>query len=77
MPTKKTTTKSSSGADELKKIGKEVTSKLNILKKKYNQLDEKTKKNIVASIVGVAAVVAGIGAAKKTAKKIKKNKKKK
>lgn len=57
------------GIKEIKKFGDEMIGRLRVLKNRYDQLDDKTKKGILAGIAGVAAVVAGISAVKKISKK--------
>ncbi|MEK7653500.1 MAG: hypothetical protein AAB358_03405 [Patescibacteria group bacterium] len=58
--------KSYGGAGKsIKKIGHELQEKMEVIKSKYDKLDAKTKKKILAGIAGVAALVIGGAVAKK------------
>jgi len=73
---KKTQTTQKSGIEavdvkkEAQKLAKEVVAKLKLMKRKFDHLDEKTKKEIVIGATGLAALVLG----KKVMKGFKKQK---
>jgi hypothetical protein len=57
--------------DELKQAYSKLTKKVDWAQKKYDKLDEKTKKQIVTGLLGAAALIAGAIGAKKMMKKKK------
>lgn len=59
------------GAREIKKLGGEIMDKATVLKKKYDNLDDDTKKKIIRGVVGAVAVIAGVRAISKSHKKKK------
>ena len=79
MPTKKTTKKATSKKccdskmDEVKKIADDLLEKMKDAKKKFDKMDEGTRKKIVAGAAGVVALFAGM----KMMKKMKNKKTKK
>ncbi len=81
MATKKTTAKKASSSakcctedkmQEVKKVADELMAKMKEAKKKFNQMDQATRKKIIAGAAGVVALLAGI----KMARGMKKKKKK-
>lgn len=69
MPTKKTSTKKTSApkkskkpadqiAVEIKKVTDELVGLAKEAKKKYDKVDDKTKKQVVAGVAGAAALIA-------------------
>jgi hypothetical protein len=81
MPSKKTSTKKTSKnkpkekdtlakiKDEIKYVSEELLGLVDTAKKHYDKVDDKTKKKVVAGIIGAAALVAGAIGAKKMMKK--------
>ena len=79
MPIKKkqkTEQEKPAGEFDIHVLGDKLMSHLKEAKKKFNNLDNETKKKIIAGVAGTAALLAGIHKAKKTIKKIKKKKNK-
>ncbi|HLD28241.1 MAG TPA: hypothetical protein VJB67_01360 [Patescibacteria group bacterium] len=74
MPTKAQKQKIDKTIDSAKNFGTDMVGKLKTLKKKYDGLDDDTKKKILAGLASVAAVIATIKTAKKVKKSIKKKK---
>ncbi|MDD5291200.1 MAG: hypothetical protein PHZ04_03745 [Patescibacteria group bacterium] len=57
--------------DELKQAYGKLTETVDWAQKKYNKLDNKTKKQITAGLIGAAALIAGAIGAKKMMKRKK------
>ncbi|MFA5021836.1 MAG: hypothetical protein WC508_02060 [Patescibacteria group bacterium] len=80
MPTKTKKTKTSSAKksaccsnweEELGKLGEQLLDGLKTAKKKYDQLDVKTRKEIVMGVAGAVTLLAGARMVKKIGKKKK------
>jgi hypothetical protein len=75
MATKKTSTKKTKKqpadkvAAEIKKVTDELVMMAMHAKKHYDQVDDKTKKQVVAGVAGAAALIAGIIGISKMRKK--------
>ena len=55
--------------DELKQAYGKLTETVNWAQKRYNKLDDKTKKQITTGLIGAAALIAGAIGVKKITKK--------
>lgn len=59
-------------ADKFKKIGDDLVAAVKEVRGRYQKLDKETKKKIITGVAGTLALLAGIRAVKKMAKKKKK-----
>ncbi|MFA6410835.1 MAG: hypothetical protein WCW26_04665 [Candidatus Buchananbacteria bacterium] len=72
VKTKKTTTQKpccSNWEQELSKLGNDLMSGLKTAKKKYDKLDDKTRKEIIVGVASVVGILAGAKMVKKIGKK--------